>query len=221
MTDRLRTLLHEAAKDARNYSQAELGPAAAQLDQARRRSMILPLAVAASVVLITVAALVAVPLLTESDESGPAPASSTSYPRDIEPPPNASPLPSGTVGAAAFIYAPCYATCDPFLVMPPGSSTSCPGHPGARRRPAMRSLRTAGGLRIAAHRVAGSAIWNTATGVTSPTRAGARVRSGPGLRTAAGCCSYAMSTVRSSTFRRSTSTPANATASSIRPCPRW
>ncbi len=128
MTDRLRTLLHEAAESAGNYVQADHATAPAHHGRFRRPQVLAPLT-ALSLVLIIVAAFVAVPLLTGSEDPGAAPTASASYPRVVTPPAKSSPLPSEPVGVASFIYSPCIYACDPLLVTPTGVQYALPQSP--------------------------------------------------------------------------------------------
>ncbi len=118
MTDRLRTLLLDAAEDARNYAEAHSAVASARRSRTLRRLLVVPLA--ASAVLIAIA----VPLLW-TDDRGPAPVSS-GYPPAVAPAQNTPGLPSGRVGTASFIYAPCVRACDPFLVVTGGVQYTLP-----------------------------------------------------------------------------------------------
>jgi hypothetical protein len=117
VTDQLRRLLDDAAAEAHNYADAAGALGTARRHRRARRLVAVPLAAALAVV-----AAVAVPTLLKPDERRQAPAAST-YPSTVTPPEHAPALPSGRVGAASFLYAPCLRNCDPLLVVPAGRST--------------------------------------------------------------------------------------------------
>ncbi len=121
MSTQLRGLLADLASQAPNYADPHRALAEARERRNRRRT------VAPLVAFIAVALLVAVPVLYRLDRSAApvgtdaTPGPVEGYPARVVPPRQAVPLPQAPLGsAAAFVYAPCFRDCDPYLVLSDG-----------------------------------------------------------------------------------------------------
>ncbi len=121
MSAQLRDLLADLASQAPNYADPERALAQARERRNRRRT------VAPAVAFIAVVLLVAVPVLYRLDRAAapvgtdPTPGPVAGYPALVVPPRPAIPLPLAPLGAAAaFVYAPCFRDCDPYLVLSDG-----------------------------------------------------------------------------------------------------
>jgi hypothetical protein len=119
VSDQIRTLLADLAEAAGRYPDPERAVAAAR--RYRRRRFVVVSAVVA--VLLTVGA--SVPLL-RSRPAPPGPPIEPGYPATVAPPARSEKLPSGAVGPASFVYAPCPRDCAALVVLPDGRQYELP-----------------------------------------------------------------------------------------------
>jgi hypothetical protein len=119
MTDQIRTLLADLADEACPYPDPERAIGAAR--RYRRRRFV----VVSAVVAVLVAAGAALPLL-RSRPVPPGPPIEPGYPATVTPPAQPDKLPSGAVGPADFVYAPCPRDCAALVVLADGRQYALP-----------------------------------------------------------------------------------------------